>query len=188
VDGSAAAQVEVLSRVAPVEVLPWLTVAEVLASVARLGELVDADAGPLRARLEAGLAPAGGGPRLAVLLAGPELEGGGPFWFIKAGSLHGTAIAAAGFSHAIDPGWTGPPQIAVEGLIAADPEVVVVLSAADAGTADETALLGAVRALPLAASGAGRAFLLEGAHLMSVGPSILTLVEALRDLRAEVGR
>ncbi len=185
VDGSAAAQVEVLSRVAPVEVLPWLTLAEVVASVGALGDWVDArtEADALVDRLQTGLAPAaGGGPRLLVLLAGPELEAGGPFWFIKTRSLHGSAIAASGFVPAIPAPWNGPPQLSAEALLEADPDVIAILSAGAPGTADPGPWFTALRKMPLTACRHERLHLLEGSDLLSVGPSILGLVDTLRGL------
>jgi ABC-type hemin transport system substrate-binding protein len=174
------AQIDAVSRLAPVEALPWLTVADVLGSVTRLGELlgVHAQAEALRAVLDGALevqAPADG-PRALLVLAGEDL-GRGPVWFIKRGSLHGAAAHAAGLRDALDEDVDGLPQLPLERLIALDPDLILVLSAQTLDDAGRERLAHAFDAIaPLSA----RVGVLDGPQVLSTGPSIAALPARLR--------
>lgn len=184
----ATAAPEALARLAPLETLPWLTVAEVVASVRRLGALLEVDAAPLAARFAALDRPPTPGPRCLVLLGVDELAKG-QLWFVKRNSLHGAAIQAAGLTNAVDADVAGPPTLSVERLIALDPELIVVLSADDAlDPAGEERIIAAFHTLPvLSAVRTRRIGVLHGAATLTSGPAILDLPEALASLATRLG-
>ena len=183
VDQSAGADLDVLRAVGPVEALPWLTRADVLGSVGRLGELLDRRqaAERLADALSAGLSetppPDPDAPRvLAVLGAqGPEA---GEIWYVKRNSLHGAALHAAGARNAVDRDVHGAPSMSLESLIALDPPVIVVLSAVPVDVASVREAWSVLT--PLTAVQESRVEVISGAFALAPGPSILELVDALR--------
>lgn len=191
VDGSLAVDVDRLKAVAPVEVLPWLTLAEVIASTGRLGEVLGrADAArALSDRFTSAFAgtPAADAPRVLLALAGADL-GRGSLWYLQADSLHGAALAAAGFRNAVPDPITGPPQMSLERLIELDPDHIVVLAGSALDAEAQSRTLEAFRAItPLSAVRNGRIGVLQGAGTLSTGPSILELPDRLSAvLRASV--
>jgi iron complex transport system substrate-binding protein len=190
VEASAAASVDAVSRIAPTEVFPWLTVGEMRASVARLGATLGASAAAAAlsdrlAVLDAEAPP--DAPRVLLALATDDL-GRAPTWYLRHGSLHGAALAAAGFRNAVLPDPPGPPQLPLERLIALDPDAIVVISATALDGDARRRVAGAFDALtPLAAVKSRRVAVLEGPEHLRTGPSILALVTALRDVLAHLG-
>ncbi len=177
VGGAKSIDVDRLAKLAPVEVLPWLTHAEVVSSIRRLGKVLEvrlaADA--LARRFETTLSgdPPSDAPRVLLALAGADL-GRGTLWYIKPASLHGAALAAAGFRNAVDGPVQGPPQMSLEQLIDLDPDVIVILSAQELDEAAQQRTKSAFAAIePLAAARAGRIAVLHGPTTLSTGPSIL---------------
>jgi ABC-type Fe3+-hydroxamate transport system substrate-binding protein len=186
------APIDRLQAIAPVQVLPWLTLSEVVASTRELGKLVDREAaaqalaGRIETRLQAQLSP--NAPRVLLAIAGPP----GRFsevWFVKRNSLHGRVLEASGGRNAVDDDVTGAPTLSLERLISVDPDIVIVLVAADHVDAEyEKETLDAWKALPtLKAVKNGRVKLLVGLDVQSVGPRILKLTDRLAATLREMG-
>lgn len=189
VDASEANRLDDLRRLAPVEVLPWLTVDEVIASTRRLGSLVGREpaADRLADRLSQtlGQAPGPDAPQVLLALEGEGLEDG-QLWYIKRNSLHGAALHAAGARNAVDRDVSGAPVLSLEGLLQIDPPAVVVLtrSPVDEVTRDEIRANWS-RMRTLRAVQADRIGVVGGPMVLATGPAILDTVDALR---AELGR
>lgn len=179
VEGAASVPLDRLKALAPVEVLPWLTLDEVVRSVRRMGERLDvaSAATTLASRFETtltGEAP-DDAPRVLLALAGADL-GRGVLWYLQPRSLHGAALTAAGFRNAVPGPVEGPPHMSLERLIEIDPDVIVVLAAKSLDDAAKTRVANAFSAIePLAAARSGRIAVLDGPETLSTGPSILGL-------------
>lgn len=189
-DGSAGSKTTALAELAPCEVLPWLTLAEVVQSVRRLGQVLDQQpaADVLASKLQSGLsrpAPAGA-PRVLLLLS---YDAARPrdIWFIKRNSLHGAALEAAGARNAVARDVPGLPKLSVEELVALDPDWVLIIPPPGASPALRRALTAAfVEAIPLRAGELGKVACIEGT--LSVGPSILQLVAAVEQALVPAAR
>jgi iron complex transport system substrate-binding protein len=181
-DDSAGAKRRELAALGPVEILPWLTLSEVVSSTRRIGVLLGkAAAGEqLAQRLEQRLSrkPPAGAPRVLLLLS-YDPDRPAELWFIRRNSLHGAALAAAGGENAVDHDVAGLPRLSVEGLIKLDPDVVLIIPPKGATAAAQRAAVEAFSKLaPLRAVKQGRVAVVEDAS-QSTGPSILELVDAL---------
>lgn len=190
-EAAAASQIDRIERIARVVAIPWLTLPEVVAGVAQLGQLFDAAdaAHTLSESLQRGLSEAApaDGPRALLALAGDDL-GRGPVWFIKRNSLHGAAAHGAGLRNAVEGDVEGLPQLPLEELVALDPELILILSAEPVDEAARHRLIHAFDALtPLSAPSRGRVGLLAGPEVLSVGPSILSLPARLAAEAARLG-
>ncbi len=167
-----------LSRLARVEVLPWLSLEEITGSIERLGQRLGrtdaADALLRRMRAVLGRAPNPAGPEVLMLLG--YSQGSGTFWFVKPESLHGHLVpAAGGRPPAAVVGWSGPPKLTAEDLVRIDPEWIVVLS-----QGDEDGRLDTIRRLsPLRAVKQDRLRRLTGPGVLSTGPTLVDYVAPL---------
>jgi len=188
-DGSVGNQTDTLRGLAQVEVLPWLTAAELVSSTIRLGVLThhEPSANALAARLQASLsepAPANG-PAVLLALGG---EAGHDLWFIKPNSLHGSALHAAGARNAIDHDVAGAPTLSTEALVQLDPPYVIVLLPAAPDDATRHATLAEwSRLRTLRAVREGHVGVLGGPLLLSPGPAILDTVRQLHDELLRLG-
>lgn len=183
-DDSAGAKRRELSAIAACEVLPWLTLREVVHSVARLGEVTgQREAGQqLAQRLDQRLSqrPANDAPRALVLLS-YDADRPAELWFIRQNSLHGAALTAAGARNAVDHDVSGLPRLSVEELLKIDPDLVVIFAPPGAASAEKRKQVAAFSALsPLRAVKQHRIAVVDGAQ--SVGPGILTLVDTLTNV------
>jgi ABC-type Fe3+-hydroxamate transport system substrate-binding protein len=180
-DDSAGAKQRELGAIARCEVLPWLTLQDVVESTQRLGKLVaqSAAASALSQRLQTRLAqrPPTDAPRVLLLL-GYDPDRPAELWFIKQNSLHGSALAAAGARNAVDHDVPGLPRLSVEQLLALDPDQVLILPPPGAALEAKRRLVTAFSALaPLRAVKENRVGIVNGSQ--SVGPSILELADSL---------
>jgi ABC-type Fe3+-hydroxamate transport system substrate-binding protein len=180
-----------LAAVAPTEALPWLTVADLLASTARLGELSGQREQAARwvetFRAQLRPEPPPTGPRVLLALAGEGLDRG-EVWFLKRNSLHGAALHAAGARNAVDSDIEGAPVLSVEALLKLDPAVIIVLSPTPISEASRQRVLTEWSALaPLTAVSQRRVAVLGGAELLSTGPAIATLADRLGAALDELG-
>jgi iron complex transport system substrate-binding protein len=142
-----------------------------------LGKHAAADA--LAAKLDARLSrpPPAGAPRVLLLLS-YDARRPRQLWFIKRNSLHGAALSAAGARNAVDRDVPGLPKLNVEELVALSPDLVLILLPPGAGVDRHGELIRAFgEAVPLEAAKKGRVATVDGT--LSVGPSILQLVDAL---------
>jgi ABC-type Fe3+-hydroxamate transport system substrate-binding protein len=181
-DDSAGSKHRELSALAPCEVLPWLTLAQVVESTRRIGRLLgetaagDALAERLRSRLSQ--VPPPDAPRVLLLL-GYDAERPAEIWFIRPNSLHGAALEAAGARNAIAQAVQGLPRLSVEQMLTLDPDVVLILPPPGASLERRRqSLAGFAKLAPLRAVKEGRFAIVPGAT-QSVGPRILELVSAL---------
>jgi ABC-type Fe3+-hydroxamate transport system substrate-binding protein len=180
-DASAGTRKDLLEPLAPLELIDWLTLEQVAASVRKLGEITgrQAQADELSKRLVARLdVPIPDGPRALVVLSMPT---GGAVWFMRRNSMHGSALHAAGFVNAVNEDVVGPPNISLERLITLDPDVIVFLLPEAAQPEDVDSALEPLRGLPLSATRNERVHVLFGDYL-GTGPRILDLVDALAQL------
>lgn len=176
IDGSLGNQRDQLAALAPVEVLPWLTVEEVMESTRRIGRLVDRGeaAAQLAERFKPWLRPLPAEAHAVLLLIGDDGPQTGTFWFVKEGSLHGAMLRAAGWRNAVaEP--VATPSLSAEALLRLDPEAIVVLVANPESEADRVRLLEAfARFDGLRAVRAHRLALLADPNILSTGPSLLS--------------
>jgi iron complex transport system substrate-binding protein len=176
IDGSLGNQRDQLAALAPVEVLPWLTVEEVMESTRRIGRLVDRGeaAAQLAERFKPWLRPLPAEAHAVLLLIGDDGPQTGTFWFVKEGSLHGAMLRAAGWRNAVaEP--VATPSLSAEALLRLDPEAIVVLVANPESEADRVRLLEAfARFDGLRAVRANRLALLADPNILSTGPSLLS--------------
>jgi iron complex transport system substrate-binding protein len=176
IDGSLGNQRDQLEALAPVEVLPWLTVEEVMESTRRIGRLVDRGeaAAQLAERFKPWLRPLPAEAHAVLLLIGDDGPQTGTFWFVKEGSLHGAMLRAAGWRNAVaEP--VATPSLSAEALLRLDPEAIVVLVANPESEADRVRLLEAfARFDGLRAVRANRLALLADPNILSTGPSLLS--------------
>jgi len=179
------APAESLAALAPLKVLPWLTVADVASGIRELGRVTgrEAEAARLATRVERTLgrpAPADG-PRVLLALGDPE-GSLSSIWYIRKSSLHGAALEAAGARNAVAEDVPGPPNLPVERLLTLDPDVILVLVAGKPLTPDEEArhLEGWRKLAVLRAVKEDRVRILSGTDVQSTGPRILDVVDRLR--------
>lgn len=180
-DGSAGAKQRELAALAECQVLPWLTLADVVASTKTLGQrLAQSAAGDALARkLEARLSrkPPPGAPRVLLLLS-YDADRPAEIWFIRPNSLHGAALRAAGAENAVARDVPGLPRLSVEELIQLDPDQVFIIPSPGATLEGKRRMLAAfTRLAPLRAVKDDRIAIVNGTQ--SVGPSILELVDSL---------
>jgi len=187
VDGSNGIDRAPLERIAPVTVLPWLSVAEVADSVEALGLPLDrpAEANALAAKLRQLDVPAPAeGPE--VLLSLSEDPRQGDVWYVRADSLHGAALHAAGGRNALPDASGGAPSLSLEGLLALDPDIIVVMTSRPVDDVVRAEILANWAPLaPLGAVASGRIGVLGGPSVLSPGPAVLETATALR---AELAR
>jgi iron complex transport system substrate-binding protein len=183
-DDSAGAKQRELGAIAKCEVLPWLTLNDVVESIRQLGKLIDeglaADALAQHLKIRLSNPPPLGAPRVLLLLS-YDPDRPAELWFIKRNSLHGAALTAAGARNAIDRDVPGLPRLSVEELIKIDPDQVFILPPPGATLAHKQQMLAAFSALaPLRAVKESRIGIVNGTQ--SVGPSIIELTDALANL------
>lgn len=180
-DDSAGAKQRELGAIARCEVLPWLTLRDVVQSTRRLGKLVEqrSAADALALKLEARLSsvPPPDAPRVLLLLS-YDPDRPAELWFIRQNSLHGAALTAAGARNAVNHDVPGLPRLSVEELLKLDPDQVLILQLPGATFEHKRKILTAFRELaPLRAVKENAIGIVNGSQ--SVGPSILQFVDAL---------
>jgi ABC-type Fe3+-hydroxamate transport system substrate-binding protein len=191
VEAAPSARVAELSAIAPTEALPWLTLADLVASTRRLGELSGHpdEAARWIATYQAHLSvdPPATGPSVLLALAGEGLDRG-EVWFLKRNSLHGAALHAAGARNAVDRDVSGLPVLPAEQVLALDPDAIVVLSPTPLDDAARARILAEWgRLSPLRAVREGKVVALGGPDLLSTGPAVADLAETLRGALAPLG-
>ncbi|WP_375759091.1 ABC transporter substrate-binding protein [Corallococcus exercitus] len=179
------APAEALSALAPLKVLPWTSLQEVVDSVKELGRLSgrEPQATALAEKLDRTLSrPAPKDAPRVLLVLGDVAGTLSEVWYMKRASLHGAALEAAGARNAVSDERTGPPNLSLEGVIALDPDAVLVLvnvPALDAG--QQAQVLAPWKQLTaLRAAREDRVRLVIGSDVQSTGPAILDVVERLR--------
>lgn len=175
-----------LSAIAPTEMLPWLTLDEMIGSVLRIGEILDLRpaarslADRLRAKLDVE-APADG-PR--VLLAMAHTPGQlNECWFIRDNSIHGCALRAAGARNAVPDEVHAVPRISLERVLELDPDVILMISS-DGDLPKEVGdqlVVDWKRMTPLTAARNDRIGWIAGDSLFFTGPAAMRLADRLRD-------
>lgn len=183
---------ERLAPLGPTRLLPWLTPAEIVASVRELGAIVDsrAQADVIADEMERrwSAAPGPGAPRVLMLFA--DAPGKlGPMYFAKPGSLHEALLVAAGGRNAITGEVSGLPTLSVEGLLQLDPDAIILLVASDElSEATRAQFLADFAALEtLRAVRERRVRVLHGSVLYVTGPRVIAVIDqvaaALRDMQ-----
>ncbi|MFY2562448.1 ABC transporter substrate-binding protein [Corallococcus terminator] len=174
-----------LSALAPVKVLPWLSVDDVANGIRELGRQTGREdaATKLAQRVETTLkrkAPPDA-PRVLLVIGDAEAALSS-IWYIRKGSLHGAALEAAGARNAVAEDPAGPPNISIEQLMTLDPDIILVLQEGPRPTPEaEARQLAAWKQLTvLRAVKEGRVKLVAGPGVQSTGPRILDVVEQLQ--------
>ncbi|NBD12020.1 MULTISPECIES: ABC transporter substrate-binding protein [Corallococcus] len=178
------APAEALSALAPLKVLPWLSLPEVVASVKELGRLSgrEPQAAALAERLQVTLSrPAPKDAPRVLLVLGDVAGTLSEVWYMKRASLHGAALEAAGGRNAVAEDKLGPPNLSLEGVIALNPDAVLVLINAPALDAEQQArvLTQWKQLTGLRAAREDRVRLVIGPDVQSTGPAILDVVDRL---------
>ena len=182
-----------IAPLGPTKLLPWLTPAEIVASVRELGGIVgrEAEAEALARRMEARwkAQPAANAPRVLMLFGDSPGRLGGPLYFAKPGSLHDALLVAGGGKNAIEGEVSGMPTISVEGLLRLDPDAILLLVADDDLPAekraqyvkdfDELATLRAVRER--------RVRVMNGSILYVTGPRVLAVIDQVAAALGDMG-
>ncbi len=178
-----------ISVLAHIELLPWLTFDEMMASVDWLGETLEKQeaAAKLNEKMRAAL----GGPRPAdpptlLLTLGQPNESAPAIWFAREDSLHGTVIEAAGFKNAVASGIYKTPSLPLEALLKLNPEYIIVLLSSESLTEEtkQEHLSFWNQFSTLTAVENQHVFFLASPAYFSTGPRILTLVDALQAKRS----
>ena len=182
VDDSHGVDLADLERIAPVQVLPWLTVQEVATSIETLGQALGrpTEATTLAARMRAldTEAPAHSPEVLLTLTADPRQ---GDIWYVRTDSLHGAALAAAGGRNVVREAPAAAPSLSLEGVLGLSPDAIIVLVPRALDADEQRAIIEQWSTLkPLQAGQRHRIGVLAGPEVMSPGPSILPTTEALR--------
>ena len=180
-DDSAGAKHRELGAIAHCEILPWLTLHDVVQSTRRLGKLVEqsqaADALALKLETRLSRVPPVAAPRVLLLLS-YDPDRPAELWFIRQNSLHGAALAAAGARNAVSRDVPGLPRLSAEELLKLDPDQVLIIQPPGATLEHKREMLKAFSALaPLRAVKENAFGIVNGTQ--SVGPSILQFVDAL---------
>jgi cobalamin transport system substrate-binding protein len=183
-DDSAGAKQQELFAIARCEVLPWLTLKEVVSSIQRMGQLLGrkSAADTLAESLDRRLSklPPSDAPRTLLLLS-YDPDRPAELWFIKRNSLHGAALAAAGARNAVDEDVKGLPRLGVEELLRLDPDLVLIMPSPGTSTEQARKMLHTFSQLaPLRAVKQGHVELVKGSE--SVGPGIVQLVDSLSNV------
>ena len=185
-EASATSKVDGLEEIAPTTALPWLTLEEVAGSVRRLGSLVgrEVSAEALARSLVSTLSvePPSHGPR-ALLLMGTGGPDEATLFYVKATSLHGRAMHAAGLRNAIPDPTGGAPTLSLERLLEVDPDVILTMVPIDDLTPDARREIASRfhKLTRLRAVRNQNVGVLAGSQYFSTGPTVLALVQALRD-------
>jgi iron complex transport system substrate-binding protein len=176
---------EELAAIAPTEMLPWLTVEDMIAAVLRIGEVLGereaAAAVAERVRTKLAVEAPADGPR--VLLAMAHQPGQlSECWFIRDNSIHGSALRAAGARNAVPGPIEGVPRLSLERVIELDPEAILILSPdSDLSPEARRAMVEDWRRIsPLTAAGEKRVAVVAGDSLYFTGPATIRLAERLR--------
>lgn len=190
-EASKQAPYQELSAIAPTEMLPWLTLEDLIGSVLRIGEILDLEvaARPLADRLRAKLdveAPPDG-PR--VLLAMAHIPGQlNECWFIRDNSIHGRALRAAGARNAVPGEVQAVPRISLERVLELDPDVILMISS-DGDLPKEVGdqlVADWKRMTPLTAVRNDRIGWVAGDSLFFTGPAAMRLADRLRNALARL--
>lgn len=179
------APLERLRAVGPTRAVAWLGVAEMIVGVRAIGEATGFRdrARALASRIDAVLGQRGtrpGAPSVLLVIGGYDVRLS-EIWFVRAASIHGAVLEAAGGRNAVAEPLHGPPRMSLTDAIALDPDAVVVLVPAPASeklaerTRAEWAALDGLRAVQQ-----HRVAVLAGADVQSVGPDVIDLVPRLR--------
>jgi iron complex transport system substrate-binding protein len=184
---------EKLAPLGPTKLLPWLTPAQIVASVRALGKLVEREAAAeaLARQMEArwGAPPAAGAPRVLMLFGDSPGQLGGPLYFAKPGSLHDALLVAGGGRNAVEGEVSGMPSMSVEGLLRLDPDAILLLVADDDLPAEKRAqYLADFDALAtLRAVRERRVRVLNGSVLYVTGPRVMAVIDQVAAALGEMG-
>jgi cobalamin transport system substrate-binding protein len=185
-EGNAAAKKRELSELARTELLPWLSLEEIVQSTRKLGTLVGkvAEANELADRLNRRLnvpEPATG-PRVLIVI-GYQAGKLDEVWFIRRNSLHGAMLRAAGGKNAVAEDVAGLPRVSLSRLIELDPDIIVILPPPTLAAAERDKLVADWKALELLrAVKDRRVVVFDAPDALTNGPRILELTDRLTEL------
>lgn len=188
-------QLKPLTQLAKTVSLPWLDLSQVTSSIKQLSQLIgkETEGARLVTRLETALSaqPNPTAQRvLWVLDLGDSAQN--ETWFIRANSLHGAALRAAGARNAVPDAISGQAKLSAEQLLKLDPDVILIvltaqdMSAQDLNAAKARAHRHFSRFSPLKAVKNDHIVVLHHAGAMNIGPGVLRLIPALSHALAQV--
>ena len=191
-DQSLGTPIKALSRIATVSQFPWLTLEDMTLSIDRLGKQVKQEkkAQELIHLLQVGLKSTSTpqSPTALVLMEG-SVPSKGQLWFIRHDSLHGAALEAAGFRNAAPTSFKGPPSMSIETLLRQNPDYIFLLVAQPINTQSAQNWIESFQVLPaLKAVKKQQIGVLNGHHLLGVGPKVLDLVDIIRTTAQRLGK
>ena len=182
-DRSVGTQVESLEQLAPLIQLPWLSLEDVYQSTIRLGVLLQKEnegqklAEQIQKTFQSKVNETS--PSLLILMQGSDIRKG-QLWFMKAGSLHGSAIEAAGFRNAAPNTPKGPPSMSLEQLLKQNPDIVLFVTTKTISPEEVQKLIKSLDMMSsLDAVQNKRVGVINGENLMGVGPGIVHLVDKI---------
>lgn len=183
---------ERLTALAPTELLPWLSLDEICASIREIGRLTghaqaaNKLADEMHTRLSA--QPAANAPKVLLLM---PTEPGAPkeMFFIQQNSIHGAALRAAGARNAVERDIVGAPTLGAEKLLELDPDaILLLLPDPNLDAAARKAYIAGFDSLPaLRAVKQGKVAVLAGPEIYSDGPRVLAFLDKLKATLHELG-
>jgi len=178
-----------LSALAEVMELPWLSHEEVRQSVLSLSERFDVSiqGQQLVRQLDDALTATQHQESARVLLILDTLFDGGSIWVMKPGSLHGSALLAAGVNNAAVDLAGDNASISIEGLLSLNPDAIIVMTASTEPAHHQAIMDGVRRLTPLRAVRDNQVLLMAGSHVFRTGPSLMQFASELRQLLATIG-
>ena len=184
VDASLSTPKSDLEKITAVTALPWLTLEDVSSSVMQLGEIIQRpkQATELSQQLvkELTSTAASNSPSALAIMSGSDIEKG-QIWYLRSDSLHGSAVAAAGFRNAAPSDINGPPSMSLETLIALNPDVILFIAADDVDEQAAQQMLASMNKVPaLTAVKKNQVMVIRGTNLLGVGPGILRLTAEIK--------
>lgn len=169
-----------LGSMMSIEQLSWLTPADMVSSIDRLGTLLDkqaASAALNQSIQSVFVPPSDTAPKGLILMMGSDFSKG-QLWYMKQNSIHGAMLEAAGYRNAIQR-TDGPPQMSIEELHLLNPDFIILLG--DQTQSDNSAAqleaLKALSTLQAVKNNRVNTLLLDNAY--GTGPMILKHVATL---------
>jgi iron complex transport system substrate-binding protein len=187
-EDNAATRRRELEALAPTLLLRWLSLDEVSRGIRELGKVTsqapNADALAERLARRLGVRAPVTAPKI-LLVINSDASRLDEVWFIRKNSLQGAALHAAGAQNAVAEDVAGQPRLALERLVALDPDAVVVLTLREGPPNDvlvpfrKLTALRAVRNDRLAAVKAPEAYV-NGPRVLALVDRLIPVVERLK--------
>ena len=179
-DGAFGSPKKELSAISEIHVYPWLSSKDMASSIEKLGDVMEKpkEANALAQKIRTVLAPKidASSPSMIALMSGSDLKSG-VFWYMRADSLHGEAVEAAGFRNVAPKDIHGTPNMSAEALLAQDPDLIIFICSPEIDTKAAQKFVDQMSRFPtLKAVQNKRVGYIIGENRMGIGPTITDLV------------